>query len=504
MERKRILLVHPKGGPVFTGLAQSIHLLGYDAMSPVLSLGILAAYVDRSTFEVRVCDEFLAPVDFDTPCDLVAITAAFFEKERAKVIADQFHGRGKTVVLGGPWPTTARVPDWEHFDAVFVGEAETTWPAFLEDYLEGKIRAEYRSTEPADLGRSPAPDLNAFENDRYAIGVMQIGRGCPLRCEFCDITARFGSEVRAKGRAQIERELEDLHRLGYRFVNIVDENFAADRTKCIEALEVIGEWNRRQRQPIQFAANVGLSVGRDAELLELMSRALVLSAYVGIESPNIESLPPGKRRAALRGDVHETLEAFQRHGIDVTAGMILGFDHDRPDIFERQREFLQRSAIPVCYPGILVAVSGTPLTERLIREGRYLGEDILCDHTARTNYIPRHMTMEQLQEGFVWLLRELYRGDRYLERVERLLSRLPAPTADLERYRHREAASARRIMTVACETIRYYLSGGRELRVMLLRFAGLMLRHWPHRDRILYWMIAHAHFRIFLEERGQT
>ncbi len=306
-------------------------------------------------------------------------------------------------------------------DAIFVGEAEETWPQFLADWADRKYARRYEHAERINMSKVPAPRYDLLKLNRYAVATVQFSRGCPLTCEFCDIIVTFGRRPRLKTIPQIIAELEALRRTGS--VNatfIVDDNLIGNKKAIKQVLREVVAWQKTHDYPMTFFTEASLDLADDAELLALMDEANIRSVYVGIKTPNEDLLRETGKLQNLRGknrSMAEKVHAIQAYGIEVWSGMIVGFDNDGPDIFDRQIRFVEQSRVVHTSVGMLSAIPKTPLYERLARENRADP----ADRTLHgTNVIPLAMDSDTLREGYLRVLRTLYNPNAYFARLDSL------------------------------------------------------------------------------------
>jgi radical SAM superfamily enzyme YgiQ (UPF0313 family) len=408
---------------------------------PNLSLPTVAG-LTPPPHEVVLCDENVEPVDFDTDADVVGLTAYVIHKRRVLELADAFHRRGKLVVAGGPFATLCPEELRDRVDVLFVGEAEYTWPRFLRDHEAGRSQAEYRQDDKPSMLDSPPPRFDLLKVDRYRSMTIQFARGCPFNCEFCDIIVMYGRRPRTKSVAQVLTEVEAIHRLGARNIFVVDDNFIGNKKEAKELLRALSEWQQARGYPIEFMTEMSLNVAQDDELLDLMKRAYFSTIFVGIESPRKASLVESNKAQNMREDIVAAVHRIQAAGIEVMAGMIVGFDSDDPSIFEEQFRFIQRARIPISMTGMLNAMPRTPLHARLKTAGRLIAESV-GDQFVFTNIVPAGMSRRELYEGYRTLLRRLYGYRNYRRRAMALIlnrgglrgSRLVAGRDDLAVFR---------------------------------------------------------------------
>jgi radical SAM superfamily enzyme YgiQ (UPF0313 family) len=211
-------------------------------------------------------------------------------------------------------------------------------------------------------------------------------------------------------------EIRECHRLGAEQVFVVDDNFIGNKKLAKELLREIAAWGREHGYPIDFNTEVSLNVSQDEELLELLRAANFTTVFIGIESPRKASLEETKKIQNMRGDLVESVRRVQSYGIQVQAGMIVGFDHDDEEIFEEQLRFVQEARIPVSMTGMLQAMPKTPLYHRVQKEGRLL-EESAGDQFVLSNIRPKGMSRRRLYQGYRQLVDQLYDFRNYRERT---------------------------------------------------------------------------------------
>ncbi len=411
----KIHLVTPRNPPSFWTYDDILPTLGKGCIFPNLSMPTVAGLTGPE-HEVTLCDENVREIDFDVDADVVGVTGYIIHRERLIEIAREFRRRGRFVVIGGPYASLCPEELREHCDVLFVGEAEETWPRFLRDFAAGQWKTEYEPEELPDLTASPKPRFDLLDVDRYHAMTIQFARGCPFTCEFCDIIVVYGRRPRAKTPAQLMTEIRECHRLGAEQVFIVDDNFIGNKKLAKALLREIAAWSAEHGHPIDFQTEVSLNVAQDDELLELMRAAHFTTIFIGIESPRKSSLQESKKVQNVRGDLLESVRRIHSYGIQVQAGMIVGFDHDDEEIFEEQLRFIQDARIPVSMTGMLQAMPKTPLYYRVEKEGRLL-EESTGDQFVLSNIRPKGMSRRVLYQGYRRLVDQLYDFRNYKERT---------------------------------------------------------------------------------------
>ncbi len=459
-----IVLISPRFRDCFWGLDLAAPLIGRRASLPQSCLPLLAALTPRE-HRVTLMDENAGDIDYDrcARADVVGVTGMSIQRFEMRRILEALKARGCFTAAGGPW-VSAR-PDYfgPLADVVFVGEAEETWPRFLEDKRAGRAAARYAPSGPADLRTLPVPRFDLLRTRDYFFGTLQISRGCPHRCEFCDIIVLFGRRPRYKSGDQVVAELEAARRAGLRWIFVVDDNLIADRAAAAEVLGRIGDWQRKRRYPMGFMTQTTLELADEPELLRLMVRANFAAVFVGVESPNAESLrETGKLHNLKDGvPVEAKVRKIQQAGLVVWCGMIQGFDHDGPDVFERQREFLTRSRVPIVMSGMLAAIPGTALHARLAAEGRLDPGD---PPPFGTNVVPKGMTPGELRDGYVRQHVALYNSESFFDRLDALFL---DPAFEVGYARQGDYWSRHRLMRFVREGVYALKAVGLGCRLML-------------------------------------
>ena len=368
----RICLINPRFPTSFWGLNHGLPLLGKKSNMPVLALPVLAGLTPPG-HELLLIDENIEEIDFDEVerCDIVGITGMTVQRDRMREILEELRSRGCFVVIGGPWVSVAE--DWfaDLVDVSFIGEAEETWPRFLEEWAENKHAARYEQKDKTDMTKVPIPRYDLVPFREYAMGCIQTSRGCPFQCEFCDIIVIFGRKPRIKTTEMVISEIQAQHDQGVRVIFLVDDNFIGNKKAAKVILRAIVAWQRENGYPLSFFTEASLDLAEDDELMRLMAEAGMVAVFIGIESPDEEALRETKKFQNVRpGSMIDKVKKVQDAGLEVYAGMIVGFDKDDATVFDRQYEFLQEARVVGAMAGMLSAIPKTPLYARLEAEGR--------------------------------------------------------------------------------------------------------------------------------------
>jgi radical SAM superfamily enzyme YgiQ (UPF0313 family) len=425
-----VVLINPRFEVSFWGLEHALPLFGKRANLPVAALPLLAALTPKP-HTVTLLDENVEPIDFDrvVQADIVGVTGMTVQRFRMREILAELKRRGAFTAVGGPWVTVREDYFGPLADAIFVGEAEETWPRFLLDWQKGCPQARYEQAERTDMTTLPVPRFDLLKMRHYLFGSVQFSRGCPFRCEFCDIIVTFGRRPRLKTSAQVLAELQALVAQKVQVAFVVDDNLIGNKKAVKGLLRDLVAWQQDHGYPLVLFTEASLDLAEDEELMRLMVDANFVSVFVGIESPNEDSLrETAKFQNVRKGDtILGRVQTIQRAGLEVWCGMILGFDHDDARIFDAQRNFIRESHIAHAMVGMLSAIPKTPLHERLATEGRLDPDDAPA---WGTNVIPLRMSRSELRDGFVKLMNEVYEPAAYFERLEGLYLRQRAGYAE--------------------------------------------------------------------------
>ena len=421
---KNILLINPKYRLEIRWIASEEEIDVKADYFP-LGLGTVAALTPEG-YHVDIWDELVRdPIEenhLKQKYDLVGVTSHSANLGRAREIGGFFRQHGVLTVVGGPGVTSNPGRCRSHFDILFIGEAELTWPEFLHDWQAGSYRSEYRQIEKPDLSLSPVPKWDSIASDvkLYAMGTVQTTRGCPNDCEFCNVTYLNGRRQRYKPIDQILEEVRVLERLGVKSISFNDDNLTAAHRRVKVLLRALIKMNNAFPRPMRFMTQLGIDVSRDDELLELLADANFYEVLIGIESPNKESLKEAGKYNNLKGDMVEEVKKVLSYGIAVRGAMIVGFDHDNTDIFDQQYNFIQKACLPSISLHMLNAPVGTRLWRRLRAEGRVIDAfDIADTSTQRlfNNIIPKRMSRIELMQGFRELYARVFTWESFTERI---------------------------------------------------------------------------------------
>ncbi len=424
-----ILLVYPIYPDSFWSYKHALGFISKKAAVPPLGLITVSALLPLSWHKKLVDMNVTTLLQKDILwADYVFISAMYIQKASVDNVIEACRKAGVKVVAGGPLFTQEyqNYPDIDHF---VLNEAEITMPLFLQDIASGKVPQKvYSSDEFADINLSPVPDYHLLSRKDYAFMNIQVSRGCPYACEFCEITTLLGHKVRMKKPAQVVRELEALYKLNWRgSVFIVDDNFIGNKhdikTKLLPLLIL---WMQAHRFPFSFNTQTSINLADDEELLKMMTEAGFSSTFIGIETTDEESLEECNKIQNRNRNMLQSIHTIQRAGLIVSGGFIVGFDKDPPTVFREQIEFIQKSGIVSAMVGLLNAPKNTKLYKRLEAEDRLINEGSGNNTDQSMNFIPR-MNNDLLLEGYKMIIQEIYTTKPYYDRIRKLLLNYEPP-----------------------------------------------------------------------------
>lgn len=429
----RVLLLYPLFPKSFWSFDKALELIGRKVSLPPLGMITVAAILPQ-TWEFRLVDrniEFETDADWDW-ADLVIISGMIVQKPDMMHLIRESKQRGKLVAVGGPYVTS--VPESAQdagADFLVLDEGEITLPLLVQALERGETSGILRADgEKPDVSHTPVPRYDLLDLGAYNEMSVQFSRGCPFQCEFCDIIVLYGRKPRTKTPAQLLAELQCLYDLGWRrSVFVVDDNFIGNKRNVKILLRELGPWMADHKYPFRLATEASVDLAQDAELLELMIKANFTAVFLGIETPDTDSLALTQKFQNTRNSLEESVQTINQAGLSVMAGFILGFDGEKSGAGQRIIEFVEATAIPKAMFGMLQALPTTALWYRLQKEGRLLEahQETEGHQMALTNFVPTRPP-EELAREYVSCFWELYEPSRYLSRVYRhFMAMRPAP-----------------------------------------------------------------------------
>lgn len=437
----KILLVWPKFPTTFWSFKYALPFIGKKTAFPPLGLLTVASLLPEN-WDKKLIDlntDKLEEKDIRW-ADLVFVSAMVIQKKSVKKIIQQVKKFNKKIVAGGPLFTTGfeefsndidpvrsksplataapTVRTSNGVDYFVLGEGEVTLPPFLEDLKKGNPKKIYKSNQWPDIKNTPLPCWELIDMKKYASMSIQFSRGCPFNCEFCDIVLLNGRVPRTKSKEQILNELEVLYKRGWRGnVFFVDDNFIGNKIRLKEEiLPSLIKWMEEKKYPFVFNTQLSINLADDKELMELMAKAGFNTVFIGVESPEEESLKECGKFQNINRNLLESIKIIQNNGLQVQAGFIIGFDKDTPSIFDKMILFIQASGISTAMVGLLQAPPKTRLWERLKREKRLISEPTGSNTDCTINFEPK-IPYRSLISGYKKVINYIYSPKNYYRRL---------------------------------------------------------------------------------------
>ncbi|MEN9230299.1 MAG: B12-binding domain-containing radical SAM protein [Thermostichus sp. DG02_5_bins_236] len=424
-----VLLFSPIFPKTFWSFERVLKLVGRQVLLPPLGLITVAALLPQE-WQFRLVDRNVSPgteADWQW-ADLVIISAMMVQKEDFLHLIRESQRRGKKVAVGGPYPTSVPQDALQAgADYLILDEGELTIPMFLEALAQGDPKGIFRSPEKPDVTQTPIPRYDLLQLSAYDSMSVQFSRGCPFQCEFCDIIVLYGRKPRTKNPAQLLAELQTLYDLGWnRSVFVVDDNFIGNQRQVKRLLRQLIPWMQERGYPFSFITEASVNLAEDEELMELMVEAGFDSVFLGIETPDEESLTLTQKFQNNRKPLVESCRRITQTGLRVLAGFIIGFDGEKPGAGERIVRFVEETGIPDAMFSMLQALPGTALWSRLEKEGRLRSEGTGMNQSTLMNFEPTR-PLDQIAEEYLQAFWDLYEPALFLKRCYRYALELGSP-----------------------------------------------------------------------------
>lgn len=422
----KILLIHPEYENTFWNVKKVLKYLGKKAGYPPLGLLTVAAMLPNS-WEKKLIDmncETLKEEHIKW-ADYVLISSIMGQKQSTKKVVNQIHELGKTVIAGGSLFTTS----WEEFsdiDTIILGEAEEIIPVLVKDMENRNLKKIYSMEGFPPIQKTPIPAWDLINIGYYNSACIQLSRGCPYNCEFCDVVQLNGRNPRIKSSEQIIAELDSIYKLGWRAgVFFVDDNFIGNKSILKkEILPTIIKWQKEKKHPFTLSTQVSINLVDDLNLIELMIEAGFATVFIGIETPDPDGLEECGKFHNIKRDLLKSVKKLQNMGFEVNAGFILGFDSDKDTIFQNQIDFIQKSGIVAAMVGLLNVSPKSRLHKRLKKANRLVpstaGSNGDNSELSNLNFIPK-MNTGTLLDGYREVLQTIYSPKYFFERIKTFL-----------------------------------------------------------------------------------
>jgi radical SAM superfamily enzyme YgiQ (UPF0313 family) len=449
----RVLLLYPLFPKSFWSFDKALELIGRKVSLPPLSLTTVAAILPQ-TWEFRLVDRnvgYESEADWHW-ADLVIISGMIVQKDDMLYLIESAKRRGKPVAVGGPYVTSVPQSALEAgADFLILDEGEITLPLFVEALERGETSGVFRSNgEKPDVTTTPIPRFDLLDLSAYSDMSVQFSRGCPYQCEFCDIIVLYGRKPRTKTPAQLLAELQALYDLGWRrSIFVVDDNFIGNKRNVKLLLRELVPWMEERGYPFSFSTEASVDLAQDQELLELMIAANFNAVFLGIETPDTDSLSLTQKFQNTRNSLIEAVRTINQCGLRVMAGFIIGFDGEKSGAGDRIIDFVEATAIPQALFSMLQALPNTALSQRLKKEGRLIETESEANihQTTLINFIPTR-PIEEIAHEYVRCFWDLYEPDRYLARVYRHFIDMKPRKLKKKKFKVPQWADIRALLTI--------------------------------------------------------
>lgn len=423
----KALLIYPVFPQTFWSYDKILELVDRKVLLPPLGLITVAGILPQE-WEFKLVDRNIRAVtEIEWQwADIVIFSAMIVQKYDLIDQIKEAKQRGKLVAVGGPYATSVpNEPKNAGADFLVLDEGEITLPMFVEALEKGETKGVIRATEKPDVTITPIPRYDLLELSAYDSMSVQFSRGCPFQCEFCDIIVLYGRKPRTKTPAQLLKELDYLYELGWRRgVFMVDDNFIGNKRNVKLFLKELKIWQAEHQYPFRFNTEASVDLAADQELMDLMVECNFDAVFLGIETPDEESLTLTKKFQNTRSSLTDTVDKIIRSGLRPMAGFIIGFDGEKKGAADRIINFVEEAAIPTAMFGMLQALPNTALWNRLEKEERLLENDKQdINQTTLLNFIPTR-PIEDIASEYIETFWNLYDPDCYLDRVYRCFLKL--------------------------------------------------------------------------------
>src|SRR5499426_2398095 len=432
LARCNVLMIYPRfSAGSFWNYAITSELLG--ARYPTIPLGLITlAAMLPVHWTVRLVNrntETLEDSDLDW-ADLVMTGGMLFQQADTLHLIRRAQAHGKPVAVGGP-DVSSSPHIYRAADFRVLGEAEGIIAAFIAAWDAGERSGDFQAPKyKVDVTKSPIPRFDLLKFEDYLFVGVQFSRGCPFTCEFCDIIELYGRVPRAKTAPQMLAELDALYALGYRgHVDFVDDNLIGNKKAVRAFLPHLKAWQEAHDFPFEFSTEASINIADDTELLALMRACGFFTLFVGIESPDPDTLVAMQKKQNTRRSLTDSVQRIYNAGMMVTAGFILGFDSETRSVADPMADFIEDASIPVAMVGLLSALPNTQMTRRLIseqrlHEGHDFHPDVKGDQCVQGLNFQTVRPRREILEDFSQVLRRIYEPAAFCNRIERMIGRL--------------------------------------------------------------------------------
>jgi len=374
-----------------------------------ITMPYLAGFIDESKYTIQLIDEYNQLIPYETKFDLIAITVNTSNVSHCYEIAVKFKSKGSKIVFGGPHATLMPVEVIDYCDYLIIGEAEDTWPLFLEDFYTNKAKKQYSAEGITSLRGIPIPRRDLIKGRYFTKGAVFATRGCPYNCSYCNLKQIYSNSFRTR---PIKEVIEDIKSIDNKYFVFWDDNFFGDIEYAKSLMKELVKLNKK------WAAQVTLDRCQDEELLKIARDSGCIYFFVGIESFSENSLISVNKRINDVNVYQKTIDLIHKSGISIQAGIIFGFDTDTKDVFKKTLDACNSLGIDGVTVSILTPLPKTPIYDQFLSESRFISMDWkYFNGKTSVVYYPKNMTPEELFEGYMWFRKEFYSMKSIIKRL---------------------------------------------------------------------------------------
>jgi len=422
----KVLLIYPEYENTFWNLKKIFKVLGKKAAYPPLGLLTVAAMLPDN-WEKKLIDMNCQTLkkEYIQWADYVLISSIIGQKQSTKEVVSKVQEIGRHIIAGGSLFTTG-CEEFSDIDTLVLGESEEVMPVLIKDIENKNLKKIYSMNKFPAIEKAPIPAWNLINLSYYNSVCIQLSRGCPYNCEFCDVVQLNGRTPRIKSKDQIIAELDSVYKLGWRAgVFFVDDNFIGNKIILKEKiLPAIIKWQKERRYPFTLSTQVSINLSDDVRLMEMMTDAGFATVFIGIETPDADGLEECGKYHNINRNLLESVKKIQNMGFEVNAGFILGFDSDKETVFQNQIDFIQKSGIVAAMVGLLNVSPKSRLHNRLKKANRLIDNknrgNTNTSELFELNFIPK-MKASTLIEGYENVLNTIYSPKCYFARIKTFL-----------------------------------------------------------------------------------
>jgi radical SAM superfamily enzyme YgiQ (UPF0313 family) len=368
----------------------------------------LIAALTPDRHEVRLTEEYLEDIDFDSDADVVALSGQIMQFDRCRDISAKFRARGKKTVLGGYLPSMLPERVEEFFDAVVIGEGDEVWPQILEDIERGQLKKRYQSLHAVDISNLPIPRYDLIKKDRLVVYPVQATRGCPFTCKYCSIAAVYNGAHRKR---PVEQIIRDIDATGSRNINICDDNLCED-IRFADRLFTAMAGSR-----VRWGTQTTINVARHPKLLQKARASGCTLMALGVETFSAKNLEDVNKTFHAVDQYAEGFRRIMDAGISPHALIIFGLPDDKPDTFKKTVDYLEKLKVPIAQIFILTPYPGTPTGDQIHRDNKVFDKQLSHLREPYVVYKPEILTPAELKEGWWGALEQFYSLRSIMKRI---------------------------------------------------------------------------------------